>query len=50
MHLSLEEAKNGKVDWAAFIERNLPEAQKRYATFVAQLQRECPEYFCPVNQ
>jgi hypothetical protein len=37
MHLSLEEAKNGKIYWAAFIQRNLPEAQKRYAAFVAQL-------------
>ena len=45
MHLSLEEAKNGKIDWAAFLERNLPKAQKRYSAFIAELQRECPEYF-----
>jgi len=45
MHVSLEEAKNGKMDWAAFVERNLPEAQKRYSAFIAALQRECPKYF-----
>jgi hypothetical protein len=37
MHLSLEQAKHGKVDWAAFFERNLPEAQKRYSALLISL-------------
>ena len=45
MHLSLEEAKHGKMDWAAFLERNFPEAQRRYEAFISQLRREHPEYF-----
>ncbi len=49
MHLSVEEVKRGKMDWTAFLERNLPEAQKRYSAFVVQLRRECPEYFLPIT-
>jgi hypothetical protein len=45
MHLSLDEAKYGKIDWTAFFQRNLPKAECRFQTFVAQLRKENPEYF-----
>ncbi|SRR6266568_9135714 len=45
MHLSLDEAKYGKIDWDEFFQRNLPEAQRRFDAFVIQLRREHPEYF-----
>jgi len=50
MHLSLDEVRDGKMDWDAFLDRNLPEAEKRYDTFVVQLRRECPEYFVLSNR
>jgi hypothetical protein len=47
MHLSLEEARQGKYDWEDFLKRHVPEAEKRYNAFLEKLHETHPEYFHP---
>jgi hypothetical protein len=44
MHLSLEEAQNGKIDWTDFYRKHLGEAERRFAEFYVALEQEHPEY------
>ena len=44
MHLSLAEAKEGKMDWATFYLGHLDEAERRFESFFAELEQNYPEY------
>jgi hypothetical protein len=45
MHLSLCEAREGKLDWAAFYSAHLPEAERRFDEFLLTLNDKHPDYF-----
>jgi hypothetical protein len=45
MHLSLQEARKGKHNWKNFLDRYVPEAERRYDTFLRKLKEAHPEYF-----
>ena len=45
MHLSLEEVRKGKHNWKNFLDRYVPEAARRYDTFLKKLKEAHPEYF-----
>jgi hypothetical protein len=45
MHLSLKEARNGKHNWKNFLDRYVPEADRRYREFLKKLREAHPEYF-----
>jgi len=45
MHLSLCEAREGKLNWADFYSTHLPEAERRFDDFLRRLKEKHPEYF-----